>query len=501
MDLAPGASATQLSSLLAAGRVSSEQVVHHCLQRIGELDALFGVVRVLAPDALEQARASDARRRAGRSLSLLDGVPVVVKDNVDVAGLPTTAGALALEGRTPAVDAHLVGLLRQAGLVILGKVNLTELANFMTVGMPSGYSSIGGQVLNPYDLALTPSGSSSGSAGAVALGYVPLAVGTETDGSITSPAFHQSVVGLKPTLGRVSRQGVVPISPSQDTAGPMAATVRDVAALFHLILGTDPADPCTLDPRSARSVPTGAQSGAVGLAEVRLAWVDPDSVEMTAEVGTDRTSLVERFAVLEGELAGRGATLKRWRAPKDTREDELVVLVHEFAPAFDAYLARPVMAEHPVATMAELAAWNCAHGSEALKYGQQRVEAALAVDHRAEHDRYLDARRRDLERSSSALEEAIEDADAVVFPGVAGATWAARSGWPCVALPAGYCERTRRPQGVTVVARPWDDFRLLEVAAALETIPAPRRPPWEINPAPFRALSGPHRGECPTEPR
>src|SRR5687767_2303665 len=188
----------QLRALLESGATTSRALVELHLAQIGRFDAAFGAIRCLASGALDEAERSDRIRSGSGPRSPIEGIPVLIKDNIDVAGLPTTAGALALQDNVPAKDAPIVAALRDAGAVILGKTNLSELANFLTEDMPSGYSSLGGQVLNPYDWAVTPSGSSSGSAAAAALGFAPLTVGTETDGSITSPADRQSIVGMKP---------------------------------------------------------------------------------------------------------------------------------------------------------------------------------------------------------------------------------------------------------------------------------------------------------------
>src|SRR5215467_4149616 len=209
----------ELRAALDSGDTTSRALVEAHLDRVARLDPAFGSVRCLAPDAAEQAGRSDRIRRDSGPRGPLEGIPVLVKDNIDVAGLPTTGGALALEHAMPARDAPLVARLREAGAVVLGKTNLSELANFLTEDMPSGYSSLGGQVLNPYDLSRTPSGSSSGSGAAAALGLATVTVGTETDGSIISPSNAQSLVGLKPTLGLVPGDGVLPISTSQDCAG------------------------------------------------------------------------------------------------------------------------------------------------------------------------------------------------------------------------------------------------------------------------------------------
>ena len=183
---------------------------------------------------------------------------MLVKDNLDAAGMPTTAGSVALERSIPDRDSPVVAKLRAAGAILLGKLNLSEFANFLTNGMPSGYSSLGGQVLNPYNADITPSGSSSGSGAAAAAGLAAITIGTETSGSIVSPAAAQGIVGLRPTIGLVSRTGILPISATQDTAGPMTRTVADAAAELGAIAGKDPEDPATDSaPRRGPELPRG----------------------------------------------------------------------------------------------------------------------------------------------------------------------------------------------------------------------------------------------------
>lgn len=468
-----------LGQALADGTTSSRQLVRGYLARIERFDPFFGAIRAVEPDAIEQAEASDDHRRRHGPRSALEGVPVVVKDNIDVAGRPTTAGALALTGSIARADAPLVRHLREAGAVILAKTNLSELANFLTNGMPSGYSSLGGQVLNPYDLALTPSGSSSGTAVAVALDFAPVGVGTETDGSIISPAAHQSLVGIKPTHGLLSPEGIVPIAPSQDTAGPMARTVQDAATLLVAMAGPDPIDQPT----------TAAQ---VGLDALR-SWVPETDVLREA-----RLVLVRPGAAPEGDGEGKrpvgesvvaalrdaGAGLSDAAMTDATREDEMLVLHYEFAPAVDAYL-RGMGDTAPIRSLAEVRDWNAAHADVALKYGQTHVEEALAIDHDATRNEYLEARRRDLDAVTGALEAALGDADALVFRAEEGCSWAARAGWPSLSVPIGYSRRSRRPLGLTLVTPAWSEARLLSLAAAVEAACGFRRPPSEVNPAVF----------------
>jgi amidase len=469
----------ELGQAMSEGTTSSRQVVTSHLSRIERLDHLFGAIRVVMPDAVEQAESSDQYRSQDGPRGPLEGIPVVIKDNIDVAGQPTTAGAVALAASTAAADAHLVRRLREAGAVILAKANLSELANFLTDGMPSGYSSLGGQVLNPYDLALTPSGSSSGTAAAVALNMAPIGVGTETDGSIISPAVHQSLVGIKPTLGLISRDGILPISPSQDTAGPMARTVADAAALLVAMAGPDPADQATTTPP-----PTSL--------DALLSWVpDPDCLAGARLVlirpGSPTADAESRRPVEEPVLAAleaAGAEATDAAMPEIARDDEMFVLHYEFAPAVDAYLARTGDAA-PIRSLAELQAWNNTHTESALKYGQTHIDKALAIDHVARHDAYIEARRRDRESVTAALEDALGDADALIFRAEEGATWAARSGWPSISIPIGYSRRSRRPLGLSLVARAWTEPRLLSLAAAIEEVCGSRSPPSEVNPAVF----------------
>ena len=248
-DVIPGtqisagqAALTDLQAELASGALSSAALTGFYLQRIDRLNPALHAVITVNLEAPAEAAASDAVRAARGPRGLLEGIPVLIKDNIQVAGMPTTAGSPALLTAEPP-DAFCVQRLRAAGAVIIGKANLSEWANFRSAYSTSGWSTLGGQTANPYALDRNPSGSSSGSAAAVAAGLAPLAVGTETDGSIVCPASACGVVGIKPTNGLVSRRGIVPISPVQDTAGPMALSVSDAAALLSVLAGADPEDP------------------------------------------------------------------------------------------------------------------------------------------------------------------------------------------------------------------------------------------------------------------
>ncbi len=475
------------SAGLAAGRWTSRTLVERSLARIEALNPAFGAIRCVVPDCRDRAAASDEARRSGTVGGPLEGIPVVVKDNIDLAGVPTTGGALALEHSVPERDAPLVVRLREAGAVIVAKANLSELANFLTDAMPSGYSSLGGQVLNPYDTSVTPGGSSSGSATAVALGLVPLAVGTETDGSITHPSECQSLTGMKPTLGLVSRTGILPIAPSQDTAGPMARTAADAALLLRAIAGSDPSDPATADAGGPTAeLAGGLDESALGSARLGVLREFPEGHE-----GARQSCYAQALEA----LAATGVELVDVSVPKRVTEwgatsDELTVLRHEFAPAVDRYLAA-LGGSPPIRTLAELRAWNAAHADDTLKFGQVHVDAALAIDHSANHAEYREARR--ARRAHRRRDHG------------GGVGRSARGHRPPrfrlqrVGRPLGLAQHrgarpatrapNRRPVGLMLISRPWTEARLLSLAHGFERAHPVRRPPWAVNPAEFRRFA------------
>jgi amidase len=460
----------QLTGLLAEGGISNAGLLNACLERIEAVDRRGPALRSVR--ALDPASFDTAARRRPAEPGPLEGIPVLIKDNVDVAGLPTTAGALALADSHPPGDAWLVGRLLQAGAVIAGKANLTEMANFLTDGMPSGYSSLGGQVLNPYDTAITPGGSSSGSAVAVAVGLVPLAVGTETNGSILSPAESCSVVGIKPTVGLVSRSGIVPIAHTQDTAGPLAVDVHGAAALLGAMAGADPEDPATEAAPAAYDYTQHCETGALRGARIGVADIVPS---LGAEVA---------WLAARDTFARCGATLVPVHV--DRSSPGLFVLTFEFGADLDAYFAR-LGPKAPIRSVAELVAFNEAHATEALKFGQRRLAAASAVDHgdTGTIASYHQARAADLAYSRGQVDRLLveEQLHAILFPGPASADLGARAGYPSIALPAGYTTDARRPFGVTLLGPAWSEPTLIGYAYDYEQAAQARRPPSQVNPA------------------
>ncbi|WP_346839286.1 amidase [Microbulbifer sp. SAOS-129_SWC] len=325
------ATAGELRAALSAGRTTSAQLVTTYLQRIKARNKSLHAVTQINPHALEDARRLDRLRAEGKVLGPLHGIPVLLKDNIDTGdGMANTAGSVLLKDNFPQHDAFLVAQLRAAGAIILGKANLSEWANFRSTHSSSGWSGTGGQAHNPYDLSRSPCGSSSGSAIAVAAGLVPLAVGTETDGSVTCPAAINGIVGIKPTLGLISRSGIIPISIHQDTAGPMATTVTGAVLLLDAMTGRDDKDPDGF-------APTGRYAGQLvngGLKGVRIGVV---RYLMGYHPQTDAV-----FEQAVQTLRSKGATIVD-NANIETldaiEEKEFELLAWDFKDALNEYLA------------------------------------------------------------------------------------------------------------------------------------------------------------------
>ncbi|MDH2427843.1 amidase family protein [Sphaerisporangium sp. TRM90804] len=488
------ATVAELDRLMDARKLTSTSLTAAYITRIKALNTSgpgLNAVRALNPAAMREAAAADAARRGRGPHGSLLGIPVIVKDNIDVKGMPTTAGSVALADSYPKADAPLVTGLRKAGAVILGKANLTEFANYLTNGMPSGYSSLGGQVLNAYDTSQTPSGSSSGSGVAASIGFAALTIGTETSGSILSPAYANSVVGIKPTVGLVSRTGIIPIAASQDTAGPMTRTVADAAAELTAITGVDPEDPATAaNPLAGHDFTKDLSADAL-----RGARIGVVASQVPAE-GTDNRTLWDAAVAA---LRARGATLVD--VTLDTSGPSSTVLSYEFKRDLNAYLAR-LPRNAPMKTIDDIVAYNQAHAREALKFGQTNALASQAKDispGSADTARYQADRAADLAASKDRLDAVIQanDLGALLFANSGSAGIGARAGYPSINVPAGYQAANRRPFSIAFLGRAWTEPALIGYAYAYEQATKLRRPPSEINPAPYRctiaAAPGPRR--------
>lgn len=489
--LSPYASAGEQQAAMTDGKVTSEQLVRAYLDRIERIDRAgpkLNSVLALNPQALADARRLDAERRAGRVRGPLHGVPVLLKDNIEAAdGLPTTAGSLALSANVTGRDAPIVKRLTDAGAVILGKTNLSEWANFRSTRSISGWSAVGGLVRNPYSLDRTACGSSSGSGAAIAAGLAAVAVGTETDGSVTCPAAMNGIVGLKPTVGLVSRTRIVPISPEQDTAGPMTRTVADTAALLAALAGSDPADPATAE-ADARKADYLKALDREALKGARIGVWHP------FRGASSHTDAV--FDAALKTLEAQGAVLVQLAGPEDAtmariRELEGELLRAEFKAALDAYLATTPPALKP-RTLADLIAFNAAEPRETALFGQEIFVASQAsppITAPAYLEKRATARRLSREQldnmlvknSLAAVVAPSGGPPAIVDPVNGGrffgspSTLPAVSGYPHLTVPAG--QASGLPVGLSFIGAAWSEPRLLALGYAYEQASKARREP------------------------
>jgi amidase len=480
---ADGATVARLQQALDSGSLTSAELTAFYLDRIERLNPQLHAVISVTPDALAQAAASDEVRASGEARGPLEGIPILIKDNIAVAGRPATAGSPALASAESG-DAFLVAGLHAAGAVILGKANLSEWANIRSPQSSSGWSTLGGQTVNPHGPGRNPSGSSSGSAAAVAAGLAPAAVGTETNGSIVSPASVCGVVGLKPTVGLVSRAGIVPISAVQDTAGPMTRCVGDAAALLGPMAGPDPADPATAEAGSRPADYTAfLDRGALAGARLGI-WRDGSKAAHPA------TAAVLDAAV--GRLRSCGAEIvdpvplpgleHEW-------DPELTALLYEFKHGLNAYLSALPGGEHPK-TLAELIDFNARHADRVLAhFGQEFFEQAEATSGDLGDPAYLAARGEADRLAHTALDGALTghrlDAVVSLTGGPARLTDhllgdisefstsgpAAVCRYPSVSVPAG--EVAGLPVGLLLTGPAWSEPRLLALAFAFEQARGP----------------------------
>lgn len=477
----------ELQAQMEAGRLSSAALVDHFLARIETLDRKgprLNAVIELNPDARTLAEALDAERAAGTVRGPLHGIPVLLKDNIDTNdAMLTTAGSLALIGTRPARDAFIVSRLRKCGAVILGKTNLSEWANFRSTHSSSGWSARGGQTSNAYDPARNPCGSSSGSAVAVAAGFAVAAIGTETDGSIVCPSSINGVVGVKPSIGLVSRTGVIPIAASQDTAGPIARSVEDAAIVLEAIAGIDPADPATrpmatrfrdaLNADALRGRRIGVVRSLAGF-DPRVDAVFDSALAVLREAGAE---LVDPIAFPIDEKLG---------------DDEYTVLLYEFKDGLERYLAgRPGGPK----TLAELIAFNEREAErEMSRFGQEIFLEAANVGPLTD-ERYVAARERARRHAGpEGIDAALQSnrLDALVAP-TTGLAWLtdpihgdhytgggaseapAVAGYPHVTVPAGFVRGL--PVGLSLFAGAGSEASLLALAHAYEQRAKARRAP------------------------
>jgi amidase len=475
---------TELSNMMAAGKTSAVEITAGYLTRIRTIDRKLNSVIELNPDALPVARERDSERRSGKVRGHMHGIPVLIKDNIDTADkMKTTAGSLALSNDPrPERDAFIVAKLRDAGAIILGKTNLSEWANFRDGSSSSGWSGRGGQTHNPYILDRNPCGSSSGTGAAIAASLATVGIGTETDGSILCPSSINGLVGIKPTVGLVSRSGIIPISATQDTAGPMCRTVEDAALVLQALIGSDPRDPAT------RNIPAlqfslqrdGLRGARIGVA--RDYWGRSAFVDKVMD-----TSLAQ--------MKNAGAVLVDVKFPNLNKfgDAEFLVLQYEFKDGLEKYLRERGSAYR---TLDDLIAYNKANAAKELQYFGQSIFETSSKKGDLKSKEYLDA----LETARKySREEGIDkvmnenNLDAVVAPSnaptwmidlvsgdcgssyVGSSSMPAVAGYPNVTVPAGFAREL--PIGISFFGKAWSEPTLIKFAYSFEQATKARRPP------------------------
>src|SRR5258706_3582714 len=476
-----------LQAAMASGQTTARKITEGYLARIAEIDKKLNSIIELNPDALAIADRCDAERKAGKARGPLHGIPVLIKDNIATADrMKTTAGSLALaDAPTPRQDAFVVKQLREGGAVILGKTNLSEWANFRSTKSSSGWSGRGGQTHNPYILDRNPCGSSSGSGSAIASSLAAIAVGTETDGSIICPSSTCGIVGIKPTLGLVSRSGIIPIAHSQDTAGPMCRTVADAAAMLNVLFSYDPSDPITTARgKSERSDYTnslrkdGLKGKRIGVG--RQYFGKSDKVD----------KLIEPHLQV---LKDGGATLVDVTFPKlqNFGDAEFDVLLYEFKEDLNKYLAGRGGANR---TLKDLIAFNEKNADKEMPYFGQEIflqaQEKGDLNDRAYRIALLQSKLMTQEQGIDGVMDK-DKLDAIVAPS-GGVAWmtdlvsgdcgvfesssvAAVAGYPNITVPAGYIQGL--PAGISFFGRAFSEATLIQIAYAFEQATMARKPP------------------------
>ncbi len=485
------ATITGLQSRMKSGQLTAHQLTEAYLVRIQEIDkhgpALNSVIEV-NPDALAIADALDKERKAKGPWGPMHGIPVLIKDNIDTADrLQTTAGSLALVGSKPAQDSGVAQKLRQAGAVILGKTNLSEWANIRSSHSTSGWSGRGGLTKNPYALDRNACGSSSGSGAATSASLCAVAVGSETDGSIVCPSSANGVVGIKPTLGLISRAGIIPIAHSQDTAGPMARTVRDAAILLGALAGTDPRDPATADAASKMQKdytqfldPNGLRGARIGVARKYFGFNDAVDDLMNQLVAKMKTAGAEIVDPADLESHGK------------FDETELLVLMYELKADLNTYLANRSGTQ--VRTLADVISFNDKNKDKEMPYfGQdlflkaqekgpltdKEYVAALTANHSLsrEHgiDGVIDKFHLDAILAPTGAPAWLTDLANGDHAVGGSSNAAAVAGYPNINVPAGFV--FGMPVGISFFGRAWSEPALLKIAYGFEQLVKARKPP------------------------
>lgn len=468
------ATITQMQEKMTSGELTSKELVMMYLHRISVYDKRINAILEVNPDALHIAAALDAERKETGPRSALHGIPILIKDNIDTADkMHTSAGSIALKDSNALKDSYVAEQLRKAGVVILGKTNMTEWANFMANGMKSGYSSRGGQVLNPYGPdKFDVGGSSSGSGAAVGANLAAAAIGTETSGSILNPACQNSLVGIKPTVGLISRKGIIPISHTQDTAGPMARTVGDAVILLNALKGRDKEDAITRTNSLVEKdftehlLKAGLKGKKIGIA-----------LEGFIEQMSEEKQRIFHDAVAILEAAG-AEIIEHIEIPSAKVKWSYDVLTYEFKPDLNAYLSNL----HPsisIRTLKDLIQFNKENEEQMLKYGQAVLIDSDATSGSLTEAEYVKALEfDDYHSTKQGIDYALEtyQLDAILFPSEEGSHISGKAGYPTIAVPAGYTSEGE-PVGITFAGTAYSEPQLIEAAYAFEQLTKFRKAP------------------------
>lgn len=477
------ASIAELQAALAAGTFTSAELVDAYVARIQAFDRagpILNSVRSINTNARDEAALLDAERGAGNIRGPLHGIPILFKDVIGTMDAPTTAGSIALELNTPPEDSTIVARLREAGAIILGKTNLNEFSNWMGMGMPMGYSSLGGQVINAYTGG-SPGGSSAGSGVAGSMAFSTVTIGTDTTGSVTYPSQMSSLAGLRPTHALVSHAGIIPIIPHFDAPGPMGRTVTDVALTLGPMVGPDPLDPFTAS--SAGQFPKDRDYAST---------LSTDALR-GVRLGYDMDNANRSFADVRGQLSDLGAILVPIRIDPDALSQSGTAQIaglafNEFKFSINHYLANTAGPGLPVKTLADIIEYNSRHPDK-VKYGQEFLELSEATPGRRE---LTDPSAAAVVADSRAVADAHflrDDLDAII--GVSEdftpySPFTAAAGYPNMVVPAGYNGRV--PQGLSFFGPQWSDQDLLSYAYAYEQATLLRQPPELVNPDMLRRV-------------
>ncbi|MED1410034.1 MULTISPECIES: amidase family protein [Bacillus] len=471
-----------IQTAMEEGKLTSKELVMYYLYRIAKYDQdgpKINSILEINPDAIFIAEALDHERKTKGVRGPLHGIPVLLKDNIETNdSMHTSAGTIALEHNISSQDAFLVTKLREAGAIIIGKANMTELANGMSFEMWAGYSARGGQTINPYGTGkddMFVGGSSTGSAVAVAANLTVLSVGTETDASILSPAVQNSVVGIKPTVGLISRRGIIPFTYSQDTAGPFARTVTDAAILLGSLTGVDEMDASTQKSEGRAQQDYTKYLNINGLHGAKIGVFDKAPEDYYESGEYDEQLFKETIQVLRSE----GATvIEDIDIPSFHREWSWGVPLYELKHSLDNYLSK-LPSTIPVHSISELMEFNKNITERALKYGQTKLERRKDFLNTLRNPEYLKARLEDIYFSQEqGIDFALKkyNLDAILFPSYIGSTICAKAGYPSIAMPAGYM-KSGRPFGITLASTAFSEGTLIKLAYAFEQAAKHRKIP------------------------